>query len=110
MLYKIELTDKNENLLDQYIFDNRRAFEKKYAELKNKYYYSAVMYVFIGGNLDELTELKDKRVYYNGLYEVQKPKITPRKVTSGSIGKILFYTILYILITPLAIVLKLGKK
>ena len=101
MLYKIELTDKSENLLDQYIFDNRRAFERKYAELKNKYYYSAVMYVFIGDNLDELTELEDKRVYYNGLYEVRKPKITVRKAP--------ILILLYILLTPLAVLIKLGR-
>ena len=103
MLYKIELTDKKENLLDQYIFDNRRAFERKYAELKNKYYYSAVMYVFIGDNLDELTELKDKRVYYNGLYEVRKPKTTIK------LRKAPILILLYLLLTPIMVLIKLGK-
>lgn len=102
MFYKIELCDKHEILLDQYVFDNKKAFERKYNELKNKYYYSAVMYVFIGDNMENLTELKDKRVYYNGLYEVQKPKITLRK------GPLLL--LLYLLLTPFMIIIKLGKK
>lgn len=101
-LYKIELCDKEENLLEQYIFDNKRALDKKYRELSKKYYYSAVLYVFIGNDIDNMIELKDKRIYYNGLYEVKKKK----KKTPF----VLIAAILYIITTPFAILIKLGKQ
>lgn len=106
MFYKIELCDKEENLLDQYVFNNKREFDKKYNELKKKYYYSAVLYVFIGNDIDNLTELESMRIYYNGLYEPYKK--TPKAPTNA--GKGLLYMILYLLITPIAVLIKLGRK
>lgn len=101
-LYKIELCDKEENLLEQHYFDNKRELDKKYKELSKKYYYSAVLYVFIGNDIDNMIELKDKRIYYNGLYEVKKKK---RKTPF-----VLIAAILYIITTPFAVLIKLGKE
>ena len=101
-LYKIEICDKEENLLEQYMFDNKRALDKKYRELSKKYYYSAVLYVFIGNDIDDMIELKDKRIYYNGLYEVKKKKKkTPFVIIAA---------ILYIITTPFMVLIKLGKQ
>ncbi len=100
--YRLELRDKEENLLESYDFDDYKQFKNKYNELAKKYYYSAVLYAFMYKDPDNLTELQDMRIYYNGLYEPYKKQIKPPKT--------LIAILLYILITPLAVLIKMGKQ
>ena len=100
--YRLELQDKFENLLESYDFDNYKQFKRKYNELSKKYYYSAVLYAFRYENEDNLTEFKDMRIYYNGLYEVKKKK---KKAPF-----IIITTLLYIITTPFMVLIKLGKQ
>ena len=99
--YRLELQDKFENLLESYDFTSYKQFKQKYNELSKKYYYSAVLYAFRYENEDNLTEFKNMRIYYNGLYEVKKKK---KKAPF-----IIITTLLYILITPFMVLIKLGK-
>lgn len=100
--YRLELQDKFENLLESYDFTNYKQFKRKYNELAKKYYYSAVLYAFRYENEDNLTEFKDLRIYYNGLYEVKKKK---KKAPF-----VIIAAILYIITTPFMVLIKLGKE
>jgi hypothetical protein len=100
--YRLELQDKFENLLQSYDFTSYKQFKRKYNELSKKYYYSAVLYAFTYQDEDNLTEFKDLRIYYNGLYEVKKKK---KKAPF-----IIITTLLYIITTPFAVLIKLGKS
>ncbi len=99
--YKIELTDIDENLQKDWLFNNYNLFCKQYNKLI-KQNNTGILWIYTGENLENLKEITSKRFYYT------TPEETPKK--SGSPFKILIYVILYILITPFAIVLKLGKN
>lgn len=99
--YKIELTDIEENLQKDWLYNNYNLFCKQYNKLI-KQTNTGILWIYTGENLENLKEITAKRFYYT------TPEETPKK--SRSPFKILIYVILYILITPFAIVLKLGKK
>lgn len=99
--YKIELTDIDENLKKDWLYNNYNLFCNQYNKLI-KQNNNGILWIYTGENLENLKEITSKRFYYT------TPEETPKK--SGSPFKILIYVILYILITPFAIVLKLGKN
>lgn len=98
--YKIELTDIEENLKKDWLFNNYNLFCNQYNKLI-KQNNTGILWIYTGENLENLKEITSKRFYYT-------PEEAPKK--SGSPFKILIYIILYILITPFAIILKLGKN
>ena len=99
--YKIELTDIDENLKKDWLYNNYNLFCKQYNKLI-KQNNTGILWIYTGENLENLKEITSKRFYYT------TPEETPKK--SGSPFKILIYIILYVLITPFAIVVKLGKN
>ena len=68
-MYKIEIIDKNEFLQAEDIFENYSECMAKYNEVKNtpkiRYkLHGLIMQVFEGQNIEELREIKTKRVYF----------------------------------------------
>lgn len=99
--YKIELTDIEENLQKDWLYNNYNLFYKQYNKLI-KQNNDGILWIYTGENLENLKEITAKRFYYT------TPEETPKNNRNGI--KLIFYILLYILITPFAIVLKLGKK
>lgn len=99
--YKIELTDIDENLKKDWLYNNYNLFCKQYNKLI-KQNNDGILWIYTGENLENLKEITSKRFYYT------TPKETPKNNKNGI--KLIFYILLYILITPFAIVLKLGKN
>lgn len=101
-IFKIELTDNDENLQNEWICYNKQSFVKTYNQLiKQKN--DGILWSYTGDDIDNLQEIPEKRFYY-------EESETPKTRINNGILKILLYFIIYLIITPFAVLLKLGKK
>lgn len=101
-IFKIELTDNDENLQNEWICYSRQSFVKTYNQLiqqKN----DGILWSYTGDDIDNLQELEEKRFYY-------EESETPKARINNHIFKYIIYFIIYLIITPFAVLLKLGKK